>query len=316
VVVFGGAGFIGSHCVDRFVARGQTVSVIDGLMAGTGGSRANLAAVLDRIEFTPAPIAEVTDLERVLAGADVVVDAMAWTSHIAALDNPARDLELNLLSHLTLIQALPAARPPRVIYIGSRSQLGRVSGVVDEATPMDPIDVQGIHKTAAEQHFKLAAKRRSLNVVSVRLPNCFGERQPVAGGDIGLVGGFIRTALRGETIEVFGDQRQRCLLFAPDAAAIVERLAGAPIEGFCAVNAGGAHVAIRDLADRIVAAAGRGRVKSGPMPDDVRAIDAGDARVDETRLAALIGAPPRHDLDAALRATVGYFRETVNDLAV
>ena len=47
VVVFGGAGFVGSHCVDRFVARGDTVTVIDGLMAGTGGSRTNLAGVLD-----------------------------------------------------------------------------------------------------------------------------------------------------------------------------------------------------------------------------------------------------------------------------
>lgn len=316
VVVFGGAGFIGSHCVDRLVARGDEVVVVDGLMPGTGGSRRHLAAVLDRIEFRPAPIAEVPDLDRLLARADVVIDAMAWTSHMAALEHPVKDLELNLLSHLRLLEGLATAPVSKVIYVGSRSQFGRVSGVLDDATPMDPIDVQGIHKAAAEQHFRLAATRHSLNVVSLRLPNCFGERQPVAGNDIGLVGGFIRTALQGETIDVFGDNRFRCLLYAGDAATIVERVASASITGFCGVNVGGAHVAIRDLAGRVVAEAGSGRVESRPLPPDVRAIDAGDARVDETRLAGLIGPPPCRDLNAALAATVAYFRETVNDLAV
>ena len=316
MVVFGGAGFIGSHCVDRFVERGDDVIVVDGLMEGTGGSRRHLAAVLDRIEFRPVPIAAVTDLDRLLTDAQVVVDAMAWTSHLSALDNPVRDLELNLLSHLRLIDALAATRSAKVIYIGSRSQFGRVSGVLDDATPMNPIDVQGIHKAAAEHHFRLAAKRRSLNVVSLRLPNCFGERQPVGGNDIGLVGGFIRTALRGEPIEVFGDNRHRCLLYARDAAAIVERVASTDIAGFCGVNVGGAHVAISDLANRVVAETGGSRVESRPLPADIQAIDAGDARVDETRLAALIGPPPCHDLDAALGATVAYFRETVDDLAL
>jgi UDP-glucose 4-epimerase len=316
VVVFGGAGFIGSHCVDRFVKRGDDVVVVDGLVAGTGGSRRNLAAVLDRIEFRPVTIGALPDLGDVLAGAAVVVDAMAWTSHLAALDDPIKDLELNLLSHLRLLQGLAAMPAPKVIYLGSRSQFGRVSGVLDEHTPMDPIDVQGIHKAAAEQHFRLAARRRSLNVVSLRLPNCFGERQPVKGSDIGLVGGFIRGALRGEAIEVFGDQRHRSLLYARDAAAIVERAASASIEGFAGVNAGGAHVAIHELAQRVVAEAGSGRVARRPLPADVRAIDAGDAHVDETRLAEMIGPPPRYDFDAALRATVAYFRESVDDLAL
>lgn len=311
VVVFGGAGFIGSHCVDRFVERGDDVVVVDGLVPGTGGSRRNLAAVLDRIDFRPSAIGDVPDLAQLLHGAGVVVDAMAWTSHLAALDDPIKDLDLNLRSHLQLIEALAATPPSKVIYIGSRSQFGRVMGVLDDATPMDPIDVQGIHKAAAEYHFRLAARRRSLTVVSVRLPNCFGERQPVTGHDIGLVGGFIRTALAGEPIAVFGANRHRCLLYARDAAAIVERVAAASVAGFCGVNAGGAHVAIADLADRVVAAAASGRVESRPLPPDVQAIDAGDARVDETGLAAVIGAPPRHDLDAALRATVAYFRESV-----
>lgn len=316
MVVFGGAGFIGSHCVDRFVERGDDVIVVDGLMAGTGGSRRHLAAVLERIDFRPEPIANVADLDRILAGAEVVVDAMAWTSHLAALDHPVKDLELNLLSHLRLIEALADTTPAKVIYVGSRSQFGRVSGVLDDRTPMNPIDVQGIHKAAAEYHFRLASTRRSLNVVSVRLPNCFGERQPVGGRDIGLIGGFIRAALRGEPIEVFGDNRHRCLLYARDAAAIVERVANVKTGGFCGLNVGGPYVAIRDLAERVVAETASGRVESRPLPPDVGAIDAGDARVDETRLAGLIGPPPRHDFDAALRATVAYFRESVDDLAV
>jgi UDP-glucose 4-epimerase len=309
--VFGGAGFIGSHIVEQLVAAGDRIIVVDGLVQGTGGSAAHLAAVRDRVDYRPVTIAELPDLAGLLRETDVVIDAMAWTTHIAALAQPLKDLQLNLVSHLTLLEGLRASPAPRVIYLGSRSQFGHVAGVLDNNTPMNPLDVQGIHKAAAEQHFRLWARRQRRDVLSLRLPNCFGERQPVSGDDIGLVGGFIRKALNNEVVEVFGEQRRRCLLYARDAADIVVAAAGASWSGFTGVNAGGTHVAILELAQQVVAAAGRGSVEVRPLPPDVKAIDAGDAEVDESALRTLVGKPPRHDFGAALRATVAYFKEHI-----
>lgn len=309
VVVLGGAGFIGSHVAEQFAATGDQVVVIDGLVAGTGGARRNLESALDRIEFRHALVGEIPGLAGLMAETDVVVDAMAWTSHMAALKDPLRDLRLNLESHLHLLEALREAPRPKVIYLGSRSQYGRVSGVLNDATPMMPLDVQGIHKTAADYHFQMYSRLHQLNVISLRLPNCFGERQPASGDDIGLVGGFVRTALAGDAVTVFGENRKRCLLYARDAAAIVERVATAPAAGFTAINVGGAQVSILDLATQVVAAAGRGRVETQPVPAAVKAIDAGDAEVDDSRLRALIGEVPRTPFTRALDSTVAYFKE-------
>lgn len=309
-LVFGGAGFIGSHVVERFAAAGDRVVVVDGLVPGTGGATRHLAGVKGAIEFRHAMIGELPDLAALVAGADLVVDAMAWTSHMAALDDPFKDLQLNLASHLHLLEALRRSKRASVVYLGSRSQYGRVNGVLNDDTPMDPLDVQGIHKAAADYHYRMYSRIHGLNVISLRLPNCYGERQPATGADIGLVGGFIRTALAGETIRVFGENRQRCLLYAKDAAALVERLAAVVPPGFTAVNAGGLQVSILDLANQIVASAGRGRVETEPIPAAVKAIDAGDASVDESRLGGLIGAVPRTAFAEALDATVTYFKET------
>ena len=112
---------------------------------------------------------------------------MGWTSHNAALQDPAYDLSLNIGAHLSLLKALKAT-PRSAIYLGSRAQYGRPNVVeITEETPMIPEDVQGLHKVAAEGHFRIASKF-GLPAVSLRFPNCFGERMPSQGDDIGLIG--------------------------------------------------------------------------------------------------------------------------------
>ena len=121
---------------------------------------------------------------------------MAWTRHVAALADPLHDLRLNLASHLTLLQAL-RARPAGASSISGRA--GSTDDVVGAEITEDDADEpagragrpQGGRGTRTSEFL---ARLRGFDVVSLRLPNCFGEHQPTDGEDIGLVGGFIRDA--------------------------------------------------------------------------------------------------------------------------
>lgn len=309
-LIFGGAGFLGSHLTRRFVAAGDRVTVVDGLLPGTGGSLDHLQDVRNTIHLRTEAIEGIDDLPALVGSAAVVIDAMAWTRHVAALSDPLHDMRLNLAAHLTLLQALRAQPSPLLVYLGSRSQYGRMSsGVIVEDTPMVPQDVQGVHKVAAETHFKNFSSLDSFNVVSLRLPNCFGECQPVSGDDIGLVGGFIRTLCQGSTVKIYGEGRRRSVLYARDVADVVAAVVDRPISGFVPLNVAGHDVDIGELAARLQSLVRSGTVSVEEMPPHIKAIDIGDAAVSDARLKALVGEPPRTDLAAALEATVAYFKE-------
>jgi nucleoside-diphosphate-sugar epimerase len=292
------------------VERGDDVVVVDGLLPETGGSLTHLAGVEDAIEMRTTTIETTGDLETLVAGAAVIVDCMAWTRHLAAFEDPLYDLRLNLESHLRVLAYLRKHRSPMVIYVGSRSQYGRVTeGPITEETPMLPQDVQGVHKSAADHHFRIHAERYGLNVINLRLPNCFGEQQPTSGADIGLVGGFIRTLLYGGSVKVFGAGRRRALLYARDAADIVSKVSDAAPAGFVAVNVAADAIEIRDLATMLASLVGSGSVVTDEMPRELQLMDAGEATVADDRLRQMIGETARTELASALKATVAYFKD-------
>lgn len=309
-LVLGGAGFVGSNVSERFVERGYRVVVVDGLLEGTGGRRENLARIAGEIELVDAAVESVSILGELVASSDVIVDGLAWTSHLDALRDPLRDLRLNAASHLAVISQLRARRGAKVIFLGSRSQYGNPdAAVITEETPMIPTDIQGIHKVAAESYYRVYSRLDGFHVASLRFPNCFGEHQRLEGADIGLVGLFIRSLVEGREVEVFGEGRTRPLVYARDIAEMVVRLAEAPLEGFQAFNAAGTEVELEELVRLLVERVGGGSYRLRPIPDEIRAIDPGAARVDESRLRDLIGPLPATDLRDALAITVEYFKQ-------
>jgi UDP-glucose 4-epimerase len=313
-LVLGGAGFLGSRIAERLAAEMRVIAV-DGLFPQTGADAAFLAPV-SGVEFIGEPIEKVAGLPALLSRADAIIDCMGWTCHRLALAQPGYDLELNVQSHLSWLTCFRARAGQRLIYLGSRGQYGRPAGTVDENTPMTPVDIQGIHKLAAEHHFRFFAARERVGCVSLRLPNSIGRNQPVSGPDIGLVGGLVRDALLDRSIEVYGTGRRRPVVCAADIAEMVRGLMDAPLEGFQAFNAPAHDLPLEHIAEAIVERAGSGRVKTGEMPEEVKQIDIGDAVFRSDRLAAALPGFRLTPFAAMMDETVGYFRGRKNDLAV
>jgi nucleoside-diphosphate-sugar epimerase len=310
VLIAGGAGFLGSHIAKRFHRAGYAVTVIDGLLEHTGGKEKNLHPILDDIRFYKIDIRGARDISDIIQQSPVVVDCMAWTAHRSALQNPLYDLRLNAETHLHLLQYLHADQ--KIIYLGSRSQYGTPDvDIIVEDTPLIPVDIQGAHKIASESYFRVYSHLKGLNVISLRLPNCFGENQPVEGEDVGLVGGFIRELLLRKLVDVYGRQRKRSLVYAPDLAEVVLLLSQSPLIGFSAYNLAGTEMYIKSLVEQLIELIGFGTYQLRGMPADISSIDVGNAVFSNEKLRAVIGDIPLTDLRAALQTTIDYFKENL-----
>lgn len=311
VWVLGGAGFVGSAVARAFADRGDSVTVVDGFLPETGAERGLLGGYAVRL--IDRRVEELTEAEwDGMARADVIVDAMAWTSHVAALQNPFYDLELNVQSHLRLLTGLPKECGAHIIYLGSRGQYGRNCDVpIMEGGKLMPDDIQGIHKTAADHYCRIFSKLKKLHISCLRFPNCFGEGQKTAGDDIGLIGGFIRDALAGKRIDVFGAHRSRSLVCAEDVAACVLRLSGQVPEQYEDYNLAGVRVNLVELVRMITELAGSGSCQVTEMPETIRAIDMGDVPVCEDKLRGCIGEFDYTGLSGSLQKTIAYFRRVL-----
>jgi UDP-glucose 4-epimerase len=307
--VFGAAGFVGSNISIALVESGWSVQAIDGFLPRTTAAHTNLASITDRITLVGEKVEDLRSLPALIEGADLVIDCMGWTRHWEASADPIYDLNLNLASHLPLLSAIVEVRPPLAIYLGSSHQYGRaLAGPMTEDTPFRPVDEQGIHKAAADHHYRLAAERHGLNVISLRFGNTFGRNQPIAGGDLGLIGEFIITALKDKAITVYGHHRSRSVVYAADLSRTILLLSDADFTGFLPLNFAGVNIPIYGLAEQVIRAVGAGTLEVRPLPLDVAAMDVVGVNLDTTRIERLVGPLIPTPLPDALAVTIADIR--------
>lgn len=309
-LILGGAGFIGSQITKRFYEAGYDIIVLDGLLQRTGGRKKNLSSIISHIEFIQSNIEDVHNITEIAERSDIIIDCMAWTLHFLALSDPVYDLKLNAESHLYLLRHLKKNK--KIIYLGSRGQYGKPNvNEVTEDTPMVPEDIQGIHKLAAESYYRVSAKLNKINVISLRFPGCFGEKQPVSGNDIGLIGSFIRDIIQNKKIEVYGKKRKRSLVYVKDLAEVVFQLSMKNFIEFSAFNFCEYEVFIKDLVEILIELIGKGSYQIKEIPHEIKSIDIGNASISNSKLKNFLGEITITDLRSALLATIQYFKENV-----
>jgi UDP-glucose 4-epimerase len=310
VLVTGGAGFLGSNVVRAVAGAGAEVVAVDNFIAEGGANRANLDGVDARL--IEADIADTDRMKPLLADRDVVFNLAGRTGHLDSMTDPMGDLAANAEGQLAFLESCRAANPKlRIVFTSTRQVYGRPQRLpVDEAHPLEPPDINAVHKIAAEQYHLLYHRVHGLKSVALRLTNCFGPAMRVKDARQTFVGVWIRRALEGGTVEVWGGEQRRDLLFAPDCARAM--MAAAECDGAMGrvFNiAGSTPLPLSELATIVVAAAGSGRIERREFPAERKAIDIGDFLLDDHPFRALTGWAPTVPLKDALERTIAYYRD-------
>lgn len=307
ILVLGGAGFLGSNIVTTLVSNGNKVTVVDGMLPGTGGNIENLPAN-ENLLFLNNEIKGIHNLKEIVDANDYIIDAMAWTSHLSAIKDPLYDLKLNVESHLYLINVLSDNH--KVIYLSSSGLYGSTEkSEIDENTPFNPLDVQGIHKLSAEYHYRIYSRIKGFSVISLRIPNCFGKNQKTQGEDIGLVGSFIRESLSAKTIEIYGETRKRSLLYSEDLSKIITQIIKLDIfKGFQAMNINGTTFFIKDIAREIINLVGQGNLIIKNIPEHIKRMDFGGVPLNDNLFRSIYGNYKVTEISVALNNTIKYFK--------
>lgn len=311
VMVTGGLGFIGSNLARRLLEFQADVLVVDALLPNFGGNRANLADCSDRLRIFVQDISDSAAITELLQGTEVVFNLAGHVSHLDSMRDPVTDLNANVRAQIILLESCRKEAPgARVVFASTRQIYGRPSRLpVDETHPLQPVDVNGVNKMAAEAYHKLYHQVYELDTVSLRLTNTYGPRMRVKDARQTFLGIWLRRAVESGVIEVWGGEQKRDLTYVDD---VVDAflLAGASRETSGNVyNLGGSEtVTLAELAEMLISVAGTGTANIVDFPAERRRIDIGDYFADDRRFRAATGWEPKVTLKSGLAHSVDYYR--------
>ena len=251
-LVTGGAGFIGSHIVERLLADGHGVCVVDDLSTGSAHN------VPPDARFRQLDICDLTSLREVFSDfrPEVVFHAAAQTDVRRSIREPDFDARVNVLGGLNVLRAAAAAHARRIVYASSAAVYGEPTRLpVSELDAARPISEYGASKLAVEHYFSAYAARGLIETVVLRYANVYGPRQR-ADGEAGVVAIFTRRMLAGEPVTIFGDgTKTRDYVYVGDVVEATVRAAAGP-SGIVANVASGREVADLELFREVAAATG------------------------------------------------------------
>jgi UDP-glucose 4-epimerase len=314
VLITGGLGFIGSHLAKQLVDLGADVTIVDSLIPDYGGNHYNVRDIDDRVRVNYSDIRDPWSIRYLIHDKEIIFNLAGQVSHIDSMTDPQTDLDINCKSQLALLEACRENNPSvRVVFAASRQQYGKPRFVpVTEDHPLAPVDVNGINLVAGESYHLLYNDVYGVRAVSLRLTNTYGPHLLMKHGRQGFIAVFIRRAIEGKDIEVYGDGSQlRDFTYVSDVVAAFLTIALVEEAYGSAFNLGGLEpVPLLDVARLCQELADSGgEVETVPWPEDRKKIDIGSIYLDHTRLTAIAGWRPTVQLRKGLSETIDFYRE-------
>lgn len=316
VLVTGGAGMLGSSLVVRLAQMGAKVRVLDAMLPDYGGNLFNLSDVRDRIEWIQGDIRDSECLRKALEGIRTVFNLAAQVSYIDSNVNMEKDLEINCLGQIRLLEEcrkLPDL--PRVVFSSSRFVYGRIErNPVDELHPLNCLSIYGIHKLAGEKYHRFYFDRYGLPTVALRIANPYGPRQQMKHSNYGILNWFIRLGLDGKPLTVYGKgQQQRDYIYVEDLVEAALAAAVSPDAPGQVYNVGsGTGVSFREMAEEVARQIPGVAVTEVEWNPSRYFVETGDYISDITKIGKEIGWKPRVSLKEGISRTIAYYRKFGN----
>jgi len=307
VLVTGGAGFIGSHLVDALVQLGATVTVLDDLC---GGTRDNLAAVMDRITFVQGSILDESSVSHCMEGCRYVFHQAALGSVPRSVAEPRLFVQVNITGTLNLLEAARAAGVQRVLFAASSSAYGDTPILPKvETMPPRPCSPYAASKLAGEHLLMAYSASYGLETGSLRYFNIFGPRQNANSAYAAVIAAFARALTVREQPLIYGDGEQsRDFAYVDNAvhANLLAARCNQPLEGAVMNIACGQRITVNELARQMAEALGAAEIE--PRYEPQRAGDVKHSLADLSLAHRLIGYEPIVDFGEGLARTVAAWR--------
>lgn len=313
VLITGGAGMLGSTLAHLLVAHGAEVTVVDALLPLYGGNRYNLKDIWDKLVFVKGDIRDPDRVKEWVDGADYVFSLAAQVSYVDSNHHPLLDLDINCRGHLNLLLALSQInRRAKVVFTSSRFVYGSIEyNPVDEGHPFNCLSIYGIHKLAGEKYYRFYHDAHGLDTVSLRLTNPYGPRQQMRHSKYGIVNWFIRLALEGKPLTVFGEGLQkRDYIYVEDAArGILSAALSSQTTGQVYNLGSGMGTPFIEMVRLVAQAVPGTEIQHLPWPKDRYFVETGDFVADISRLQTATGWAPTTSLREGIEKTVAFYRE-------
>ncbi len=315
-MITGGLGFIGSNLAHALVDLGAEVLIVDSLIPDCGGNLFNVGGIKDRVRINIADVRDRNGMEYLVQGQDYIFNLAGQVSHMDSMKDPYTDLEVNCRSQLSLLEACRHHNPGvKIIFASTRQVYGVPDYLpVDEKHLLHPTDVNGINKMAGEWYHILYNNVYGIRATSLRLTNTYGPRQLVKHNRQGFIGWFIRLAIEGEEIQIYGDGKQlRDLNYVDDVVKAFLLAAADENANGEVFNLGGLKpVSLLEIVDLLLELRPQASYRLVPFPPEKKRIDIGDYYGDYTKIKGHLGWEPQVALQEGLAKTIefyGHYRE-------
>ncbi len=304
ILVTGGAGFIASHIVDRYLELGHQVAVIDNLSTGRR-ENLNAGASFYEVDITDGDrVAEVFAAER----PQIVNHHAAQMDVRRSVREPIFDARTNVIGSLNVIGSALEVGVEKIIYASTGGAIyGELDySPADEQHPIRPLSPYGISKHAVEHYLYLYQHLEGLNFTVLRYANVYGPRQNPH-GEAGVVAIFGKQMLAGQQPTIFGDGSDtRDYVFVSDVVAANQLALEAGGGQICNISTGVA-TSVQEIFDNVAEASGyRGDPRyAPPRPGDLR-----HNALDNTKAQQVLGWAPEVSLSEGIALTVQYLRDS------
>jgi UDP-glucose 4-epimerase len=305
-LVTGGAGFIGSHLVHRFVEAGHRVRVLDNFLTG---KHENLAEVAGRVDLIDGDLCRPEDCKRACDGIDVVFHEGARPSVPMSVERPDLSHDVNVNGTFNILMAARDAKVKRLVYAASSSAYGEaVEPSKHEGIVPTPLSPYAVNKLVGEHYLRAFYECYGLETISLRYFNVFGPRQDPKSQYAAAIPAFVSAILREEPPTIYGDGEQTRDFTYIDNVVHANRLAAeAKVTHGEVINAAcGNAVTVNQVISLINELLGK-NVKPNHVPD--RAGDIKHSLADISLAKKVIGYEPIVSFDEGLRQAIDWYRE-------
>ena len=301
ILVTGGAGFIGSHLVDRLIEEGYAVMVLDNLSRGSL-ENINAKADFEKIDVTSKKFLEL--MKKITP--DIIFHLAAQSDIGQSLKNSRKDIAVNFLATQTLLEQAKVLKIKKIIFASSAAVYAESKKLpVDEENIKEPISLYGVSKLLSEYLLQNYHKIHGLPYISLRFANVYGPRQD-SSGEGGVVAIFIDKILKNGQATIFGDGTQtRDFVYVSDV--VDACLSSLKDNVFGEFNIGTEEeTSIVNLYKKLLGLTG---VKDNRKFEKRKILEVKRSSLSSEKFRDICGWKPKVDLDQGLKLTFDYFQK-------